>query len=99
MTGELIDSKTAERYGLVNRVVPEDRLDSEILDLATKISVNSPAAIRRGKRLFYTQIEKGLEAAYKEATEAISSNMQDQDARAGIDSFMEKRPMPHWKGQ
>ena len=99
MTGDLIDSKTAERYGLVNRVVPEDSLDSEILDLATKITVNSPAAIRRGKRLFYTQIEKGLEAAYIQATEAISSNMQDQDARAGIDAFMEKRPMPHWEGR
>ncbi len=99
MTGDLISSKMAEQYGLVNRVVPADQLDSEILELATKITTNSPAAIRRGKHLFYTQIEKGLEAAYQEATEVISSNMQDQDARAGINAFMEKRPMPHWKGQ
>ena len=99
MTGDLIDSKTAMQYGLVNRVIPADRLDAEISELAAKISAHSPAAIRRGKRLFYTQIEKGLEAAYQEATEAITSNMQDQDARAGIDSFMKKRPMPDWKGQ
>mgnify|MGYP001986143348 CR=1 FL=1 len=99
MTGDLIDAKTAENYGLVNRVVPLARLDAEILEMATKISILSPAAIRRGKRLFYKQIEEGLEAAYLEATDVITSNMQDLDAQAGIDAFMEKRPMPDWKGK
>ena len=99
MTGDLINSATAEQYGLVNRVVPSKHLDSEILSLATKISSHSPAAIRRGKHLFYTQIEKGLEAAYLEATEAICSNLQDQDAKAGINAFMEKRAMPDWEGK
>ena len=99
MTGDLINAETAERYGLVNRVVPAEHLDSEVTQLAEKINTKSPAAIRRGKRLFYKQIDEGMDAAYVEATKAITSNMQDQDARAGIDAFMEKRPMPDWKGQ
>ena len=99
MTGDLINAETAERYGLVNRVVPAEHLDSEVTQLAEKINTKSPAAIRRGKRLFYKQIDEGMDAAYLEATKAITSNMQDQDARAGIDAFMEKRPMPDWKGQ
>lgn len=99
MTGDLIDAETAERWGLVNRVVPADALDRAVADLAGKIAAKPPAAVGRGKRLFYTQIEEGLEAAYLEATEAIAANMQDRDARAGIGAFMEKRPMPEWQGE
>ena len=99
MTGDLIDADMAERWGLVNRVVPTDQLNTAIDDLAGKIASKSRAAVGRGKKLFYTQIEEGLEAAYAEATQAITSNMQDNDARAGIDAFIDKQPMPTWKGK
>ena len=99
LTGDLIDADTAERWGLVNRVVPSDQLDAAINGLASKIASKSQAAIGRGKKLFYTQIEEGLEAAYATATQAITSNMQENDARAGIEAFMEKQPMPTWNGK
>ena len=99
MTGDLIDAVMAERWGLVNRVVPTNQLDTAIDDLARKIASKSRAAVSRGKKLFYTQIEEGLEAAYAKATQAITSNMQDNDARAGIDAFIDKQPMPNWKGK
>ncbi len=99
MTGDLIDADTAERWGLVNRVVPTNQLDTAVDDLAGKIASKSRAAVGRGKKLFYTQIEEGLEAAYAKATQAITSNMQDYDARAGIDAFIDKQPMPTWKGK
>ena len=98
MTGDFIDAATAVNYGLVNRAVAADRLDTAIAELAGKIADKSPSAVRRGKRLFYTQIEEGLEAAYADATGVIADNMQDNDARAGIDAFMDKQPMPAWKG-
>ena len=97
MTGDLIDASMAERWGLVNRVVPKSQLDTAIDDLAGKIASKSRTAVSRGKKLFYTQIERGLEAAYAEATQAITSNMQDNDARAGIDAFIDKQPMPMWE--
>jgi len=99
MTGDLIDAGTAVQYGLVNRAVPADQLDGAVSELAAKISAKSPIAVGRGKRLFYRQLEDGLEAAYKEATDVITANMQDQDARDGIDAFVKKQPMPEWKGK
>jgi len=99
MTGEFIDAQTALQYGLVNRVVDADALDAAVAEMAAKITAKSPIAVARGKRLFYRQLEAGLEAAYAEATKVITDNMQDQDARAGIDAFVEKRPMPDWEGR
>ncbi|MEK9726140.1 MAG: enoyl-CoA hydratase-related protein, partial [Rhodospirillaceae bacterium] len=99
MTGDFIDAETALAYGLVNRVVPAADLDDAVAEMAAKIAAKSPIAVQRGKQLFYRQLEGGLKAAYAEATEVITQNMQDQDARAGIDAFVEKRPMPEWKGE
>jgi len=99
MTGDLIDAETAVQYGLVNRAVPTEQLDDAVAEMAEKISAKSPIAVSRGKRLFYRQLEDGLEAAYREATDVITANMQDQDARAGIQAFMDKAPMPEWKGE
>ena len=99
LTGEFIDAETALRYGLVNRVVPAVELDDAVNDLAAMIVNKSPIAIARGKQLFYEQIDENLDAAYTRATKVITANMQDEDTRAGIDAFAEKRPMPDWKGK
>jgi enoyl-CoA hydratase/carnithine racemase len=99
MTGDFIDAKTAQQYGLVNRVVTNDQLDEAVADLAGNIASKSPIAVRRGKQLFYTQLESGLEAAYEQATKVITDNMQDHDTRAGVDAFVEKKPMPDWENR
>ncbi len=98
-TGEFISADTALHFGLVNRVVPEDRLDEAVADLAHAIASKSPAAIALGKRLFYRQIEAGLEDAYAQASETMACNMACEDAQAGIDAFVAKRPMPEWTGR
>ena len=97
MTGELIDAETAQVYGLVNRVVPIGRLDEAVAELAGEIASKGPAFVAAGKRLFYRQIEDGIEAAYEQATEIMVENIQLDEARAGIDAFLAKRPMPKWK--
>ena len=53
LTGSFIDAPTALRYGLVNRVVPQDQLDAATAELANAVASKSPAAIALGKRLFY----------------------------------------------
>ncbi len=97
MTGEFIDAETAQVYGLINRVVPIGRLDEAVAELAGEIASKGPAFVAAGKRLFYRQIEDGIEAAYEQATEIMVENIQMDDARAGIDAFLAKRPMPKWK--
>jgi len=99
MTGDLIDADEAERLGLLNRVVPAAELDAAVDHLTANIVDKSPLAVRRGKELFYRQLEQGLAAAYDEASRVITDNMQDRDARAGIDAFLMKRDMPEWKGE
>ena len=49
-TGEFFTSAQAESMGLVNRVVPRAALESETLDLAKRIAVNDPWALRLAKR-------------------------------------------------
>ena len=98
LTGEFIDAETAQRHGLINRVVPLDRLDAEIGRVADAICNKSPLAIRTGKDLFYRQLGLPLEEAYARASEAMACNMNSEDAREGIDAFIAKRK-PEWKGR
>ncbi len=99
LTGNPIDAATALQYGLVNRVVAAADLDGAVGELASAIAAKSPAAIAFGKRLFYRQLEAGLEAAYALASETMVCNMMTEDAVAGIDAFVAKRPMPEWTGR
>jgi len=98
LTGDLIDARTAERWGLVNRVVPLERLDEEVAALARKITAHSPAVVRLGKQRFYEQIEKSLAEAYGVASEGMACNMMLEDAAEGIDAFLAKRPAD-WKNR
>lgn len=96
-TGEAIDAAEAQQRGLVNRVVPLERLDAEVERLALSIADKSPIALAIGKQLFYAQLETGLEAAMRLASEAMTTNMLTEDAQYGFDCFMAKRT-PVWKG-
>jgi enoyl-CoA hydratase/carnithine racemase len=98
LTGELIDARTAERWGLVNRVVPLERLDEEVAALARKVTAHSPAVVRLGKQRFYEQVEKSLAEAYALASEGMACNMMLEDAAEGIDAFLAKRPAD-WKNR
>jgi enoyl-CoA hydratase/carnithine racemase len=98
LTGEFIDAETAFAHGLVNRVVAPERLDEEVVALARSILDKTPIAVAAGKRIFYQQIESGLERAYALANEAMTSSLMTEDALEGIDAFSQKRP-PRWKGK
>ena len=98
LTGEPIDAATAQSWGLVNRVVPDSRLDAEIRRFTDIILARSSAAIRFGKAGFYRQINHPVAAAYDIASEVMACNMLLDDAAEGIDAFLEKRPA-NWRGK
>ncbi len=97
VTGEFIDAPTARELGLVNRVVPAEELDTATRALAERIAHQAPEAVRVGKRLFYRQLEMGIDAAYQLAGQTMACNMMDPDALAGVQAFLDKQPMP-WTG-
>jgi enoyl-CoA hydratase/carnithine racemase len=96
LTGELIDARTAQEWGLVNRVVPAAQLDSAVHALAQTIARKSAPVVALGKRAFYAQIERPIADAYALAGETMTCNMMDADAVEGIDAFLSKRP-PQWR--
>ena len=98
VTGDFIDAETARQRGLVNRVVAADQLDAEVRKLTDSICAKSAVAVAMGKQLFYRQLEMGLDGAYQLASETMACNMMAEDAREGIDAFIEKRK-PVWKGR
>jgi len=95
VTGEFIDAAAAVQRGLINRCVPADLLDKEIGSLTAAIVAKPPAVIAAGKRLFYQQIELGVESAYQVAGQAMACNMIDSAAQEGVSAFIEKRA-PKW---
>jgi enoyl-CoA hydratase/carnithine racemase len=96
LTGEPIDAVRARELGLVNRVVPSDRLREAVDDLARRIAAKSAYTTAIGKEAFYRQAELDLAAAYRYAAEVMTTNMLARDAAEGIDAFLEKR-RPVWQ--
>jgi enoyl-CoA hydratase/carnithine racemase len=95
-TGRLVSAKEAEKFGLVNKVVPPDKLEKETEKWAREIASNSRCTLEIGKKAFYKQIEMDEKSAYNFAIEVISSNCLDEVAQEGMKAFLEKRK-PKWK--
>ncbi|HXP73920.1 MAG TPA: enoyl-CoA hydratase [Stellaceae bacterium] len=96
LTGDLISAERAGELGLVNRVVPEAKLDAEVTALARQIAGKSALTVKTGKEAFYRQAELPLAEAYAYASEVMTRNMLARDAEEGIDAFLQKRP-PQWE--
>src|ERR1051326_5479134 len=64
LTGQPIDAATALEWGLVNRVVPAEKLDEEVSRLVDAIARSSPLTVSIGKEAFYSQIELDEHRAY-----------------------------------
>ena len=96
LTGDFIDSEKAERIGLVNKVVPEDKLVDEAMNLATKLASKSPIALQMGKKAFYTMSDMEFEKALEYSNEMFAELCTTEDAIEGVWAFQEKRD-PVWK--
>jgi enoyl-CoA hydratase/carnithine racemase len=95
VTGDFIDAAHARDLGLVNRVVPPERLGSETDALARKIAGKLGAAVRIGKRAFHDQLGLPLPGAYALTGAVMAENMLWRDTEEGIAAFLDKR-RPGW---
>ena len=94
LTGEPISASKALEWGLVNRVVALQELDSAVTVLAKNLAAKPPATVAAGKRAFYQQMDLGLAKAYELASGVISASFAHEEGRAGMDAFIDKRPPP-----
>lgn len=90
-TGDAIDARTAAEWGLVNRVVPAERLREETEKLAVAASRGSTASKAAGKQAYYAQIDLDQAHAYTYASEVMAMTAVAPDGREAIASFFEKR--------
>ncbi|KAA5549524.1 enoyl-CoA hydratase-related protein [Adhaeribacter rhizoryzae] len=98
LTGKFISAEEAEKYGLVNRVVPVELYLEEAFKLAAEIAQQSPVAVRLAKeavlRSFESSLEEGLYFERKNFYLAFAS----EDQKEGMEAFIQKRK-PDFKGR
>jgi enoyl-CoA hydratase/carnithine racemase len=92
LTGEPITANEAQRIGLVNKVVPSDKLKDATRELAQKIMLSAPSSIKA--------IRKALNRNFKpeeleQAVETLIALVEAEEGREGHKAFAEKKP-PNW---
>ena len=98
LVGEPISAVHALSIGLVNRVVPPDDVLPTAVDLARRIALGAPFALRKAKEAVVTTSGVPLPAAYKIENACAREVMATDDAREGPRAFVEKRE-PVWAGR
>src|SRR5690348_1618920 len=98
MTGRLFDAAEACRFGLVNEVVPPERLKDRARELAALLLENSPSSVRLTKKLINSFLARALDEQIAQAVEDNARIRTTADFREGITAFLEKRK-PRWTGK
>jgi enoyl-CoA hydratase len=98
LTGEMVDAQEAFRIGLVNRVVPKDRLLAEAQALLAKILANGPLSVRYTLEAVAAGLEMPLEEAQNLEATLFGVLCSTEDMKEGTRAFLEKRPA-QFKGQ
>ena len=96
LTGDMINADEAKRISLINDFVPEEELTKSVMDLAEKISKKSASVVSIGKEAFYKQSELNLFDAYDYTSRVMTENTLNENAKEGINAFLEKRK-PNWE--
>ena len=97
-TGKTIDAREAYRIGLVNRVVPLDRLMPEAKGIAEEICKAAPLAVRTAKECMVRGLGMSLEEGLKLEDDFQTYIMSTRDFDEGLRAFREKRK-PEYKGE
>jgi 2-(1,2-epoxy-1,2-dihydrophenyl)acetyl-CoA isomerase len=97
LLADRFDAATAERLGLVNKVVPAAELDAATAKLAARLASGPTAVYGRTKALLQRSLDNPLEAQLQREAEAFTQCATEPDFAEGIRAFIEKRK-PNFKG-
>jgi enoyl-CoA hydratase/carnithine racemase len=98
LSGDMIGAAEALRLGLVNKVVPLEKLEEETFTLAQKIIQKSPLAVKLGKHYYYQVINMPFRQRFAYSSEVFARLCTSEDAQEGVEAFLSKRT-PVWQGK
>ncbi len=98
MLGDDVDAPTAERYGLVNRVVPRDEALTTAREIAARLAAGPTTSIGMTKAMVNNEWNMDVVSAVEAEAQAQALMMMGQDHRAFYEAFKEKRK-PEFKGR
>jgi enoyl-CoA hydratase len=98
LTGRRLSAAEALAFGLVNRVVPADKVVEAAIELANAVAARPPVAVRVAKEV----VNKAFELTLSEGLAVERRNFfflfSTEDQKEGMAAFSEKRK-PEWKGR
>ncbi len=97
-TGKMIDAKTAQELGLLNKVVPPEKLKSAAKELARELMTKPPVGLQLAKQLINSSIETDLTKGLVQEAQAFGVLASTEDFDEGVAAFIEKRK-PKFKGR
>jgi enoyl-CoA hydratase len=97
LSGEAIKAERAVQIGLVNRVVPQDRLLDEARELVRSIAKNGPLAVAAAKRAVHQGLDVDLDRGLQLEALGFGVLCGTRDKEEGLGAFLEKRK-PEFKG-
>ena len=96
LTGRLIDAAEAKEFGLVNEIVPAEKLNDRTNELAQLLISASPASVTRAKHLLTSGASVSLDSDLERAILENARIRCTPDFKEGIAAFLEKRK-PNWQ--
>jgi len=92
LTGDPISAQTAERWGLVNRVVPAGKAMEAAQEYAARIAANAPLAVQAAKEMAIRSRDLDLATGLRLEQVVARTLRSSEDAKEGPRAFAEKRP-------
>ncbi|MEX1031160.1 MAG: enoyl-CoA hydratase-related protein [Paenibacillaceae bacterium] len=96
LTGEMIDGREALNIGLVSKAVPSDELGEVVRQLAGKMVDKSLPAIAAALKVLRQGLKEGMRVGLASEADAFGQRFESEDAKEGIQAFIEKR-VPDFK--